>query len=159
MILIYRQGFKKFGGVMRSQTAALLDLYPVLRALPDFALPMRRHVKNLHEEEKELYVGHWLNVKRGIKNGTARPCFCLDLIRAQDEEKFSDAQAGYISGGLLEAGSDSTAATLVGCTYVLMFEGGHADHLKLSKQWCFSLRSQKPRKRSSVLSAAIAYQL
>jgi cytochrome P450 len=103
--------------VTGTQTAALLDLFPVLRALPDFALPLRRYAKKLHEKESELYVGHWLNVKKAIKNGTARPCFCLDLARAQDEEKFSDPLAGYVSGSLLEAGSDTTAATLVGCTY------------------------------------------
>ena len=95
--------------------AALLDLFPMLRALPDFALPLRRYAKQLHEKERELYVGHWLNVKNTIKNGTAKPCFCLDLVRAQDEENFSDALASYVSGSLLEAGSDTTAATLVGC--------------------------------------------
>ena len=35
-------------------------------------------------------------------------------MRAQQIEGFSDDLAGYISGSLLEAGSDTTAATLVG---------------------------------------------
>lgn len=35
-------------------------------------------------------------------------------MRAQKTEKFSDDQAGYISGSLLEAGSDTTAAILYG---------------------------------------------
>ena len=38
----------------------------------------------------------------------------MDLVRAQEEEGFSDGLAGYTSGSLLEAGSDTTAATLVG---------------------------------------------
>ena len=97
--------------------AALLDLFPVFRTLPDFALPLRKYAKNLHDKEIDLYVGHWLRVKQAIKNGTARPCFCVDLVRAQDEEGFSDPLAGYVSGSLLEAGSDTTAATLVGCKY------------------------------------------
>jgi cytochrome P450 len=100
---------------MGKTTTALLDLFPILRALPDWALPLRKHAKELHDKESELYVGHWLNVKRAIKNGTAKPCFCLDLVRAQDEEKFSDELAAYVSGSLLEAGSDTTAATLIGC--------------------------------------------
>jgi cytochrome P450 len=70
-----------------------------------------------------LYIGHWLNVKKAIKEKTARPCFCLDLVRAQDSKGFSDGLAGYVSGSLLEAGSDTTAATLVGCTYVLVVTG------------------------------------
>jgi hypothetical protein len=101
---------------MGTQTAALLDLYPILRSLPDFALPLRRYAKQLHDKESDLYVGHWLNVKNGIKTGTARPCFCVDLVRAQDEENFSDLLAAYVSGSLLEAGSDTTSATLIGCT-------------------------------------------
>jgi len=43
-----------------------------------------------------------------------KPCFCNDLLRAQEKEKFSDAAASYISGSLLEAGSDTTAAILYG---------------------------------------------
>jgi hypothetical protein len=76
-----------------------------------------KYAKKLHEKERELYVGHWLNVKKAIKikTGTAKPCFCLDLVRAQDELGFSDPLAGYVSGSVLEAGSNTTAATLVGC--------------------------------------------
>jgi cytochrome P450 len=43
-----------------------------------------------------------------------KPCFCNDLLRAQQVEGFNDDQAAYISGSLLEAGSDTTAATLYG---------------------------------------------
>ncbi|KAF1837103.1 cytochrome P450 [Decorospora gaudefroyi] len=107
-------GFEKFSEILGKTVAALLDLFPVLRSLPDFALPLRRYAKQLHKKESELYIGHWLNVKKAIKNGTAKPCFCVDLVRAQDEENFSDALAGYVSGSMLEAGSDTTAATLIG---------------------------------------------
>ncbi|KAF2708823.1 cytochrome P450 [Pleomassaria siparia CBS 279.74] len=107
-------GFEKFCEVTGTTTAAVLDVFPFLRFLPDFAVPLRKYAKELHYKERELYVGHYLNAKTALKNGTAKPCFCVDLVRAQDEEKFSDDLAGYVSGSLLEAGSDTTAATLVG---------------------------------------------
>lgn len=107
-------GFEQFCAVTGTTTAALLDVFPFLRVLPDFAVPLRKYAKELHSKERELYVGHFLNAKTALKNGTAKPCFCVDLVRAQDEEKFSDDLAGYVSGSLLEAGSDTTAATLVG---------------------------------------------
>ncbi|KAJ3545430.1 hypothetical protein NM208_g2508 [Fusarium decemcellulare] len=107
------EGFEKFCEVTSTTTAAVLDLFPILKQLPDVMLPLRRYAKELHKHEKELYVGHWMNVKKAIKNGTAKPCFCVDLVKAQDMEGFSDDLAGYISGSLLEAGSDTTAATLV----------------------------------------------
>ncbi|KAJ8118527.1 hypothetical protein OPT61_g506 [Boeremia exigua] len=107
-------GFEKFSEVTGSQTAALLDVFPILRKLPDWAVPLRRYAKDLHEKEGALYMGHWLNAKKGIKSGTAKPSFCVDLLRAQDEEHFSDEIAAYASGSLLEAGSDTTSSTLVG---------------------------------------------
>jgi cytochrome P450 len=44
---------------------------------------------------------------------TLQPCFCVDLVKAQEVEGFSDDLAGYTAGSLLEAGSDTTAATLI----------------------------------------------
>jgi len=85
-------------------------------------LPLRKYAKKLHEKEPELYVDYWLNVEKAIKNGTAKPCFCLDLVRAQDELRFSDPLAD-VSGSLLEAGSDTTAATLVGCECIYFYRG------------------------------------
>lgn len=35
-------------------------------------LPLRAYAKKLHKPERELYVGHWMNVKKAIKNGTAK---------------------------------------------------------------------------------------
>jgi hypothetical protein len=67
-----RQGFEKFSEVNATTTAAVLELFPVMKHLPDALLPMRRYAKELHREEKELYVGHWLNVKKAIKNKTAK---------------------------------------------------------------------------------------
>ena len=65
------QGVEKMSQVHGKTTAALLDLYPILRWLPDAFLPERRYAKHLHKESSELYVGHWLDVKKKIKNGTA----------------------------------------------------------------------------------------
>lgn len=45
---------------------------------------------------------------------------CADIVRAQDEFKFSDGVAGYLSGSLLEAGSDTTASTLIGFIQALL---------------------------------------
>ena len=49
-----------------------LDLFPVLRRLPDFLVPVRAWAKELHRKEKQLYMGHWMDVKKRILNGTAK---------------------------------------------------------------------------------------
>ena len=67
-------GFEKFCEVTGNGVAVLIDLFPILRNLPDFMLPMRAYCKGLHKKESDLYVGHWLNVKKAIKAGTAKVC-------------------------------------------------------------------------------------
>ncbi|KAI0164381.1 cytochrome P450 [Hypoxylon sp. FL1284] len=113
-------GFEKFSNLTGSQSAALLDVFPVLRYLPDFLVPMRKYSKELHRKEKDLYVGHYLETKRRLQEGKAKPCFCVDLVRAQAEQSFSDGLAAYVSGSLLEAGSDTTSATLLGFVQAML---------------------------------------
>lgn len=85
--------------------------------LPDWVLPIKRYAKELHEREKDLYVGHWKDFKEASKNRTAKPCTGNALLRAQEKHGFSDELAGYTSGSFHEAGSDTTSATLIGCAY------------------------------------------
>ncbi|KAI1103168.1 putative cytochrome P450 [Jackrogersella minutella] len=108
------QGFEKFSHVMGSQTSTLLDIFPILRNLPDAFLPMRRYAKELHRQEATLNVGLYQETKEKLRKGRAKPCLCVDLVRAQEKLGFSDLTAAYVSGSLLEAGSDTTSATLVG---------------------------------------------
>jgi hypothetical protein len=62
---------EQWSEVMRSGTAAFLDVFPILRNLPEFMLPMQRYAKQLHKKEKALFVGHWMNTKEKINRGTA----------------------------------------------------------------------------------------
>ncbi|KAK2607111.1 hypothetical protein N8I77_005815 [Diaporthe amygdali] len=108
---------EKWSDVMASSAAATLEVFPILRKLPDFMLPMRRYAQELHREEKILYVGHWMDTKRKILQNTAKakqPCACVEIVEGQKAYGFSDDLAGYICGSLHEAGSDTTAATLTG---------------------------------------------
>jgi cytochrome P450 len=95
-------------------TAALIDYFPILRRLPEFILPAQAKARALHQKEKKLYLKHWMNAKKAMTEGKGTPCFCADLLRSQEKEGFSDDQASYISGTLLEAGSDTTSSTLYG---------------------------------------------
>lgn len=49
-----------------------------------------------------------------MANGNRQPCCCIDLLRAQKEQGFSDELACYMSGSLLQAGSETTSAILIG---------------------------------------------
>jgi cytochrome P450 len=106
------EGFAEFAEINQTGSAALIDFYPLLRKLPDFLLPTQKKAKMLHSREKQLYLKHWLNAKKTIEKGKAQPCFCEGMAQAQRAEGFDDDQAAYISGTLLEAGSDTTSSTL-----------------------------------------------
>ncbi|KAF2186414.1 putative cytochrome P450 [Zopfia rhizophila CBS 207.26] len=108
--------FGEFAILAQTGTAALLDYLPALRIVPSWLLPPKRRAKALHIREKALYRYHWDNVKAIIKSAAVRanPCFSVGLAREQDKHGFSDDLASYITGTLLEAGSDTTSNTLLG---------------------------------------------
>ncbi|KAK5138503.1 hypothetical protein LTR08_000089 [Meristemomyces frigidus] len=105
-------GFNEFAEINQTGTAALIDVFPLLRVLPDF--PTQRRAREMHRKEKALYLGHWLRAKTAIADGTIQDCFCVGMAEAQKREGFSDDQACYVSGTLLEAGSDTTSSTIYG---------------------------------------------
>ncbi|KAJ5555308.1 hypothetical protein N7535_007747, partial [Penicillium sp. DV-2018c] len=105
-------GFSEFADLNQTGMAALIDFFPILRMLPDFLLPAQRKAKDLHKAEKALYMSHWLRAKEECEAKTIKPCFSAGMYKAQKADGFSDDQACYITGTLLEAGSDTTSSTL-----------------------------------------------
>lgn len=109
----------------------MLDVFPILRKLPPFLRPNFRYAQELHRKESSLYVGHWMNTKKQLLEGkgkvrvpclcdnekayspSSKPCFSNDILKEQEKEEFTDLEAGYLTGSFLEAGSDTTAATLL----------------------------------------------
>ncbi|KAL4794364.1 cytochrome P450 [Aspergillus venezuelensis] len=104
-------GFAEFADLNQTGPAAFIDFFPLLQKLPASLLPAKKKAMELHVHEKALYKGHWLKAKEDIRNGTIKPCFSIGMYETQKKEGFSDDQACYISGTLLEAGSDTTSST------------------------------------------------
>ncbi|KAF2196383.1 cytochrome P450 [Delitschia confertaspora ATCC 74209] len=123
--------FEEFSELLGGTTAALLDCFPVLRNFPDVLVPKRKYAKWLHERESKLYYGHWMTAKGKIKNGTAMPCFCVDLVKGQDTYGFPDGLAAYTACSLLEAGSDTTSSTLIGFVQAMVL---HPEVQKKARQ-------------------------
>ncbi|KAF5968610.1 oxidoreductase [Fusarium bulbicola] len=108
------QIFDRSSEMIGSRTAALLDLIPALRRIPDFFMPIKKKGRKIHERELSLFRGFYLAAKKGLDDGSAQPCVCVDLVKLQKEEGFSDTFASYLSGSLLQAGSETTAGILIG---------------------------------------------
>ncbi|KAJ4418923.1 hypothetical protein N0V82_005272 [Gnomoniopsis sp. IMI 355080] len=118
-----KQFFESFEQVVvatQATSAALLDLFPILRRLPEICLPMKRRAKRLHKAEELLYGGHWSRAKAKVEQGKLKSCFSVDLCKAQKEYGFSDKLASYIAGVQLEGGTDSSVATLLGFVLAML---------------------------------------
>jgi cytochrome P450 len=72
--------------------------------------PSKKRGKELHKEEIALYKDYMLKVKQRIDKGILTGCFCEDMFKKQEKDGFTDDWASYVSGTLLEAGSDTTAS-------------------------------------------------
>ncbi|TVY17605.1 Cytochrome P450 monooxygenase yanC [Lachnellula arida] len=119
-LLKFFENFEEWGKLVTAGSAQILDLYPMLRNLPAFLTPAYQGALKLGKKELELYMLNWMSTKNSIKDGTCHPCFSYDVLKAQKNEGFSDEQAAYIAGSLLEGGSDTTSGTLVGFIQAMM---------------------------------------
>ncbi|KAI0413296.1 putative cytochrome P450 [Xylaria grammica] len=114
--------------IAQTGTAALLDYMPALRYFPSWILPPKRRAKAHHQREKALYRYHWDFAKGNILSSpNPNPCFSIGLIEEQKKWGFDDDFASYVTGTLLEAGSETTANTLLGflCAMLVFPEVQH----------------------------------
>lgn len=111
-----------------------------MQKLPAALAPNVRYAAKLHEKEKELYVGHWMQAKRGLEAGTGlvrhhadRTVLCIPIpltfilalflqrpFESADNRGIFRRCSEDISGSLLEAGSDTTASILYGFIQALL---------------------------------------
>ncbi len=66
------QGFQAWGELVQGASAQLLDLFPILQKLPPIMRPKYRYAQKLHRKELDLYLGHWMNTKKGLQDGTSK---------------------------------------------------------------------------------------
>jgi hypothetical protein len=135
--------------VTGSGGAALLDAFPVLRGLPEFARPLYQHARGVAESTVSFNSELWFDARKRINEETAKvlisspsmdhllsnlpsriqvkesrldannpihsqPCFCVGVVKAQEDEGHSDKLCAMMAGTALEASSDTSASTLAG---------------------------------------------
>lgn len=67
-----KQGLEEWSKITGSQTAAILDVFPILRRLPDAFFPLRKFARKLHERECEFYGGYYMAAKKRLEEGKSK---------------------------------------------------------------------------------------
>ena len=109
---------------------------PALRLLPSWILPPKRRAQKHHIREKRLYRHYWDTTKATLTNtADPNPSFSVGLLKEQAIHGFDDDLACYITGTLLEAGSETTANTLIGflCAMLVFPEVQRRAHEEIDK--------------------------
>ncbi|KAH8897490.1 cytochrome P450 [Thozetella sp. PMI_491] len=119
-IAAIHESFSRVVKLASFASGEILDLYPPIRMLPDWLLPIRKYARSLHASEKAFYLGTWLEAKQAIKEGRAKICFATELAKAQEAEGMPDELAAYACGVLHEGGFDTTAATIANFVKALL---------------------------------------
>lgn len=99
---------------MTAPGAHAVDSFPSLAVLPEFLLGnWYTHAKRIFDHDSKVYMELWERLKAEVDAGTARDSFCKDFYLADPSNNdIDDLLAAYTCGGLIEAGSDTTAKTL-----------------------------------------------
>lgn len=94
--------------------AYMVDSFPSLAVLPQWMLGnWRTFANNLFKQDSAVYMALWNQLKQEVEDGTAKDCFCKDFYDKDPEKNgIDDLLAAYTCGGLVEAGSETTSATI-----------------------------------------------
>jgi cytochrome P450 len=103
-------------------SAALADIYPILRHIPAWLMASKREALRNQKYENKMYADLYREVKTRIaKDGpNSRPSICKDIAEMQAKDGSSDEDLAYIPSQLWETGSDTTSAQLYGFAQALL---------------------------------------
>ncbi|KAL2206006.1 cytochrome P450 [Sarocladium strictum] len=91
-----------------------VDMFPILKYMPDFLAPWRSWARNIRKEHRALYFGLLRETQELVVQGKApEDAFMVRLLNEQEKSGYDDEHIAYIGGTLMEAGSDTTASTLL----------------------------------------------
>ncbi|KAI0127089.1 cytochrome P450 [Xylariales sp. AK1849] len=88
------------------------DIFPFLRYIPDFLTPWRgwkSRAASLKQRQSALYHELFEEAKERVGGGKSQDSFVSALLRDREEDGYSPVELEYITGFLMEGGSDTTA--------------------------------------------------
>ncbi|RAO73303.1 uncharacterized protein BHQ10_009315 [Talaromyces amestolkiae] len=107
---------------VRRPGAFLVDNFPVLAKNPIFNLlsNWKSIGRQYHNLDNAIFMDFWNRMKKSVDDGTAPHSFAKTLLNSYEKNGLTENEAAWICGGLLEAGSETTGATLNNCIMMLL---------------------------------------
>ncbi|KAF1977253.1 cytochrome P450 [Bimuria novae-zelandiae CBS 107.79] len=99
---------------MTAPGAYAIDSFPSLTFLPERLMGNWKTAgRKAFEHDSRVYMDLWERLKHETNAGTARDCFTKTFyLNGPEKSGIDDLAAAYTCGGLIEAGSETTATTL-----------------------------------------------
>jgi hypothetical protein len=88
----------------------IVDNYPQLRRLPTILQWWRPYGEKLYQFTRDSFKGYYDLMEENTKKGVQKECFATKFYREADKSypQFDFDQRLFTTGGLIEAGSDTT---------------------------------------------------
>ncbi|SPJ78457.1 related to O-methylsterigmatocystin oxidoreductase [Fusarium torulosum] len=103
----------KFTALLEQGASPPVDAFPFLRAMPEFLASWKTRGKAVRKEQKDLYLKLVQETKHRLSRGKGSDCFLKTMLDDQEKNEMDDEHIAYLAGNLMEAGSDTTASTLL----------------------------------------------
>ncbi|CAG8909736.1 unnamed protein product [Penicillium egyptiacum] len=99
---------------MTAPGAHAVDSFPTLKHIPQWLLGnWKNFAQRVFEHDSRVYLELWEDLKTRVDQGTAPDCFCKSFyLNNPKNAGIDNLAAAYTCGGLVEAGSETTATTL-----------------------------------------------
>ncbi|KAL2787809.1 cytochrome P450 [Aspergillus keveii] len=103
----------RFTAILDPGAAPPVDAFPFLKLIPEFLAPWKKEAREIRQEQRALYFELMRETKERISHQKTTGCFMERLLRDQEKLGLDDEHMVYLGGILMEAGSDTTASTLL----------------------------------------------
>ncbi|KAF5020201.1 hypothetical protein F66182_7766 [Fusarium sp. NRRL 66182] len=107
------QAQDQFTALLEQGASPPVDAFPLLRALPEFLASWKKRGKAVRKEQKSLYLRLVQETRDRLNRGKGGDCFLKTMLDEQEKNNMDDEHVAYLAGNLMEAGSDTTASTLL----------------------------------------------
>ena len=95
--------------------AFIVDEVPPLARLPKWLRPGQKHAEKAAMEVLDIKMGLWHRLEKQVESGKAPHCYAREIYENRERwyaQGLTVEHLAWVSGGLVEAGFETTAATL-----------------------------------------------